>query len=243
MYRYSYSIVLLTLCLLLGSPTTAVAKTRIWPTGIQLGTDVFRPAYYYFYTKTGYQFELNGTIDFAHILLEGDFGWGRTRWQGRNKDLKFSSSYQSVGQYFRVGLNYNFAQDTPDKNLFFVGARYAMSFFKDALNSRVSYDSKGEIQNGPTISGRQDDVRAAWFEATTGFKVKLLAWLYMGCTVRYKFGLMLSNTPHYLPFDVLGWGFRDEEAFGINYYLTVRIPLTRSAPDEASNKASSKAQK
>ena len=231
MYRSIFSRLLL-LVLLAASPT-AWAQSRWWPTGIQIGTDIARPLYYQWYQKTGAQYECNVAIDFARVLLEGDYGWGQTTWAGRNKKTRLRSSYTSQGQYFRVGLNYNLVQDTPDKNVFFLGSRYAMSFFADELDSRISYDKKGAVPDGRLVQARQPHVQARWFEAVTGFKVKVWEWLYMECTVRYKFGLQLKNTPLHLPFDILGWGLHDETAFGVNYYLSVRIPLTRASKPSA----------
>lgn len=233
MYRFIFR-VFLVLCLLAASPC-AGAPIRFWPTGIQLGTDVFRPCYYYWYQKTGAQWELNSSLDFARVMVAGDFGWGTTNWQGHHTQQQLNSSYNSKGQYFRIGLNYNLLQDTPDKNAWFIGARYAMSFFEDELDSRIIYHDQGllEDQAQRSIKGSHPNVRAHWFEALSGFRVKIWAWIYMGCTVRYKFGLKVSNAPHYKPFDLLGWGFHGEDAFGINYYLSVRIPFVRNTSRNA----------
>lgn len=233
MYRFIFR-VFLVLLMLIANPCTG-APVRFWPTGIQLGFDVLRPGYYAWYQQTGAQWELNGAVDFARVMLEGDFGWGSTGWEGYNKLQQLNSSYNSRGRYFRVGLNYNLIQDTPDKNIWFLGVRYAMSFFRDALDSKIIYNDRGLMKDEEqrSIQGNHPNVRVRWFEALSGFKVKIWEWVYMGCTVRYKFLLHISNAPHYTPFDVLGWGLHSEEAFGINYYLSIRIPLARNTPRSA----------
>jgi len=231
MSRSSFSAVLV-LGLWLTS-SASWAHTRYWPTGVQVSTDVVRPFYYKLYQKTGFQYELNASVDFARVMLEGDYGWGSIHWQGKDKTTQIPSSYQSVGQYFRVGLNYNCLRDTPDRNAAFLGVRYAMGFFKDQLKSQVTYEGQYQdpktvaVENGRLIDAQQDDVRARWFEAVAGVKVRVWEVLYIGCTLRYKFLLSIDRATSYLPYDILGWGFHDDEAFGINYYVSLRIPFVR----------------
>ena len=75
------------------------------------------------------------------------------------------------------------------------------------------------------IEGQQSNVQARWFEAVAGIKVKVWTMLYMGCTLRYKFWLRIDRATAYQPYDILGWGLNDEEAFGVNYYVSLRVPL------------------
>ncbi len=226
MFRYIFSV---SLCLgLLVTGSSACAQARYWPTGIRLSMDVASLLYYKYYQKTGAQYELNASTDFANFMLEGDFGWGSIQWKGLDPTTSTHSAYTSDGQYFRIGLNYNLLQDTPDKNAAFLGVRYATSFFQDHLASKVSYNSAGKIQKGGLpIDEEQRDVRAHWYEAVAGVKVKVWKLLYVGSTVRYKFGLHIKGANAYVPYDVLGWGLHDEETFGVSYYLSLRIPFVR----------------
>jgi len=219
------------LCLgILVSSLPTWAKTRYWPTGVQLGMDVFRPFQYTYYERQGTPYELNTSIDFARCILEGDYGWGHIHWKGYNKKTRTPSSYTSDGQYFRVGLNYNLLQDTPHKNMAFLGFRYARNFFQDHLVSKVRHDSEGPIKNrNVPIDSKQHNVKARWFEAVAGVKVKVWKLLYAGGTIRYKFGLRIDQADSHVPYDVLGWGLNDqEEAFGFNLYLSLRIPFVRN---------------
>jgi hypothetical protein len=237
MLKYIFSALL---WLLMFSPASW-AKTRFLPTGIQLSTDVFRPLYYGFYEKTGVQWELNGAIDFARVMLEGDYGWGEIIHKGFNESVGVASGYANKGNYFRIGLNLRLNKDTPNKNIAFLGVRYAMSFFNDTLKSRVTYvynpDKEGSnkyqsvVEDGPSIDDQQNNVQARWFEAVSGIKVKVWKALYVGITVRYKFGLKVERANSYVPFEILGWGLNDEEAFGFNYYLSLRIPLVSDAQE------------
>jgi Domain of unknown function (DUF6048) len=231
-YRYIYS-VFLYLGLLLSS-VPIWAKTQYRPTGVQLGMDVCRPFYYKYYGQKGTQYELNTSIDFASFILEGDYGWGNINWEGYSTKKGTSSSYTSDGKYFRIGLHYNLLQNTPNKNMAFLGFRYARSFFKDHLISKVQYrysdvDDGLIKKEGPFINSNQNNVEARWFEAVVGVKVKVWKLLYVGSTIRYKFGLLLDHADAHIPYDVLGWGLNDaKEPFGFNLYLSLRIPFVHN---------------
>jgi hypothetical protein len=223
--RYISSILL---CLgMLVNSLPAWSKTRYRPAGIQLGIDALRPFQYKYYGRTGTPYELNASIDFARCILEGDYGRGYIRWEGYNAKTNTSSSYTSSGQYFRVGLNYNLLQDTPNKNIAFWGFRYARSFSQDHLVGKVSYDSDGPVKTQNVfIDSKQNNVQASWFEAVVGVKVKVWKLLYAGGTLRYKFGLCIDQSDSHVPYDMLGWGLNDqEEAFDLNLYLSLRIPF------------------
>ncbi|MCU0317904.1 MAG: DUF6048 family protein [Amoebophilaceae bacterium] len=227
MFRYICSVCLCLGILARSAPVWARASHR--PTGIHLGVDVFRPFQYKYYERKGTQYELNACTDFSSMMLEGDYGWGSICWEGYNPKADVLSSYTSSGQYFRVGLNYNFLPDTPNKNQAFLGLRYATSFFQDQLVSKVVYDSTGLIKGGGgrgPINSKQTNVRARWFEAVAGVKVRIWRLLYAGGTIRYKFVLRTDYAKSYVPYDVLGWGLNEQGAsFGVSYYLSLRIPL------------------
>ncbi len=230
MFRYICSILLSLGVLVNSAPTWA--KARYWPTGIQLGVDVLRPFHYKYYGRVGMQYEFNAFMDFASLILEGDYGWGDITWNGHNTETGIENFYTNKGQYFRVGLNYNLLKDTPDKSMAFLGFRYARSFFKDRLVSKVLYhhSEKGDSlmqHDGPTINSKQDHVKARWFEAVAGVRVKVWKLLYAGGTIRYKFSLRLDGNNAHVPYDILGWGLNNDASFGFNLYLSLRIPFVR----------------
>jgi len=226
---------------ILVSSSSTWAKTRYAPTGIQLSVDALRLfSYKYHDAHQGPQYELNASIDFASWLLEGDWGCSHSQWKGTSAKSKYTSN----GKYFRIGLNYNFLQDTPDKNMAFLGFRYAMSFFDDHLVSKILYhhDNAGNTviikTNDPIIDSKQTSVQARWFEMVAGIKVKVWKLLYVGSTLRYKFSLCLNGANSHVPYDVPGWGLNDEQGpFILNLYLSLRIPLVRNTlPSHISQK-------
>ena len=228
MFRYICSVLLCLGIFVRSSPTWA--KTSYRPTGIHLGMDVSRPFQYKYYGQKGTQYVLNASTNFAHIMLEGDYGGGRICWEGCNQETNIPPFYTSSGKYFRIGLNYNFLPDTPNKNWAFLGIRYATSFFQDRLISEVAYNSTGRIRNSGVvpINNSQHDVQARWLEVVAGVKVKMWKLLYVGGTICYKFGLRIDKARFYVPYDVLGWGLNKQRTtLGVNYYLSLQIPLSK----------------
>ncbi len=103
----------------------------------------------------------------------------------------------------------------------FLGFRYARNFFQDHLVSKVRHDSEGPIKNrNVPIDSKQHNVKARWFEAVAGVKVKVWKLLYAGGTLRYKFGLRIDQADSHVN--------DQEEAFGFNLYLSLRIPFVRN---------------
>lgn len=201
-FRYAVRIFLCWGMFSIASPTAA--GPNYWPKGVQLGMEFANPLYYKYYRKQiTQQYEFNASIDFARLLLEGDYGWGSSQWGIHDPTTNQVSSGMNDGTYFRVGLNYNMLPATPARNAAFLGMRYARSF--------SDYTST-----------------ASWYEVVAGVKIKVWKILYAGSTLRYKFGLAPDKhlrSPH-----LLGWGMYrkgDDEILGITYYIALRIPFER----------------
>ena len=212
-FRY---IVRIFLCWGLFSMASPVAaQSQYWPTGVQLGMEVSNPLYYKYYRKQiDEQYEFNASIDFARLLVEGDYGWGSGKRLVRNLQTKTNTVYSHKGKYFRVGLNYNMVPDTPDRNTAFLGLRYARNFFQ---NSR--HATSLAIPKHGTVS---------WYEVVAGVKIKVWTILYVGSTVRYKWDLSCNQT--WRPPYIGGWGAYsqgDESMLGLTYYVSLRIPFER----------------
>ena len=229
MFRYLISLLVLLWTLMLCSPSWAQASKYL-PTGLQVSTDLYRPLYYW-YRGTGLQYEFNGSIDFHRLMLEGDYGWGHIQRKGIYKQKNIRSSCKNEGQYFRIGLNYNFIRKSIDHNAAFLGIRCAMSHFQDHLKSTLQdeYWEKHEIRGWGDypINSPEDQLKARWFEIVAGTKVKVWEWIYIGCTARYKFGKKIRHVTSHVPFDITGWGLNEEDTFGLNCYISLRIPLQK----------------
>lgn len=224
----SINILLLVLCGSLAfaqTDTTAVtpadtAKSKWYiPTGVRIGTDALSIARTY-YSKSFKGWEVNGDVDFGRYYLSADYGyWARD--YASDKGI-----YDNSGNYFRVGVDVNFLLKDPEKNMFFIGARYGRATFSEHLVVEGIEDPVWGTLNEDL---QNVNINGHWFELTTGIKVKMLKWFWMGYTARFKFGLGTNETGRLVPADVPGYGRTDKESvWGFNYQLFFRIPVRKS---------------
>jgi hypothetical protein len=189
------------------------------PTGLRIGTDIISLAR----TRTQDNFhgwEVNGEIDFSRYSLAIDYGtWGRDL----NSD---SAAYANTGDYWRAGIDIDFLNNDPDRNVFFLGVRYGRSVFTESMNVMRFDPTWGLLSDNFYHS----NVNAWWLELTTGLRVKIWKIFWVGYTGRFKFALTTDASEEMLPHDIPGFGRTNKETtWGFNYYVMVRIPL-RKAP-------------
>lgn len=196
--------------------STVVKKPSYLPTGIRVGTDLIG----LIRSQTDDSFlgyEVNADVDFYRYYLAVEAG----HWE-RNF-LTDDEHYNNGGNYFRVGVDVNFLKKDPDNNMFFFGMRYGKS----------SYTENFTITNDPVwgpvgITYTNTNVTAGWGELTTGLRVKMFKFFWMGYTARYKFGLNMNEPSGFESHDVPGYGKTDNQAtWGFNYQLLFRIPIRK----------------
>lgn len=190
-------------------------KISYLPTGVRVGVDAISSIRSFADSKfSGY--ELNADVDFSRYYLAVEIG----RWE---RDLKTDlEKYTNQGNYFRVGVDVNFLKKDPEKNMFFIGGRYGHGKFSEEL----TITSEDDVWGTSTDSYRNTNVKANWFELTTGLKVRMFKFFWMGYTARYKFGLNTDEPRGFIPHDVPGYGKTyKENTWGFNYYIMFRIPL------------------
>ena len=207
-----------------------VKAWELYPTGLYIAVDVFRPFFSIWETQasncitTGKHYELNGAFNIHRVILEGDYGWGALY---RAYESDRGNTYCSTsGYYFRVGFNYNLLAHAIQKHIAFLGIRYGRGVFDFTLQSDRIHHGPWSMHSGLKSFRPPQAIAADWWELVGGCKFKLISLLYMGCTVRYKFGKKLYGEQHLRPFDILGWGLAEHKnCFGYNLYVTLRIPL------------------
>ena len=200
-----------------GTDTVRTAHDFV-PTGVRVGTDliaIVRSTY----DKTFAGWELNADVDFYRYYFAVDYGyWGRTY-------ASDTANYANDGTYFRIGADVNFLKNDPDRNMFFFGVRYGVGTFNETL-SVVAFDPTWGPLDG-TFNNTK--AHATWMELTTGLRVKIWKMIWLGYTVRLKFGLNTSNTPEMLPHDVPGYGRAEEDSYwGFNYQILIRLPVRKA---------------
>jgi len=186
------------------------------PTGIRFGTDVIS----LIRTQTDDSFsgyEVNADIDFYRYFLTVDVG----RWE-----REFSNEtelYANSGNYFRVGVDLNFLKKDPEKNMFFFGARYGQGTYSENLT--VFNDP---VWSPVNITYTNTGRKATWGELTTGLRVKMWNFFWLGYTARYKFGLNTNESGELVTYDVPGYGkTANQSTWGFNYQILFRIPIRK----------------
>ncbi len=201
-------------------------RNKFLPTGVRVGTDALALVRNT-YDETFKGWEVNADVDFYRYYLTVDYGsWGRTY-------IQESSSYSNNGNYFRIGADVNFLTKNADKNMFFLGMRYAHSSFSEDYAVIINdplWGSSNEV-----YANRK--VPANWFELTNGMRVRIWKMIWLGYTIRYKFALKMGDTPDLLPHDVPGYGLTNKNVYwGFNYQLLFRIPITKKQSQSISIK-------
>lgn len=192
-----------------------IAQKRFLPTGIRIGTDIIS------LVKTQRQadfsgWEVNGDVDFYRYLFSVDYGKWERSFAGD------SVSYNNGGRYWRVGVDANFLTKDPDRNVFFIGMRYARSRYSESM-SIIADDSIWGVMNRRYGN---DNLTARWYELTTGLKVKIWKIFWLGYTARFKFSLKKDENNEMLSHDIPGYGRTDKDTYwGFNYQVMLRIPL------------------
>lgn len=230
MMRIHFSILLfaLTFCLhgkilsQVARDTAAVEaiRNKYMPTGLRAGFDVVSLGQSRFQDNfNGWEFV--GDIDFNRYYFVLDYGsWGKTL----NSD---SASYANHGTYWRAGVDVNFLTKDPDRNMFFLGARYGRSVFTESMSVTRFDPVWGLLADNFFHS----DVTASWIELTAGLRVQVWKIFWLGYTGRFKFALSSDGTTEMLPHDVPGFGRTDKDTtWGFNYYLMIRLPIRRAPP-------------
>jgi hypothetical protein len=193
-------------------------KNSFIPTGIRIGFDAVT------WVKSIVQddfkgYEFNADIDFHRYFLTMDVG----HWERMFKSS--SDEYDSEGHYMRIGIDINFLKKDEEKNMFFFGTRYGWSTFSDRITLNVIDPVWGTQQ----VSFANNNIKAGWIELTTGLRVKMYKFFWMGYTARYKFGLNTKGDKILSPADIPGYGRTDKNStWGFNYQLLFRIPIKKS---------------
>jgi Domain of unknown function (DUF6048) len=192
-------------------------KDKYLPTGLRIGTDLITGIKGYRNT-TFNGWELNADVDFNRYYLAIDYG----RWaQGAHLP---NGWYDNDGKYFRLGVDVNLLKKDPDRNMFFMGLRYARSSFGDSVSYSFEANNYGVVQKNIV----NKNLTASWAEITSGLRVKLWKYFWMGYTIRLKFAPQVRGNQELQPFDIPGYGVFARKAYwGFNYQIFFKIPVRK----------------
>ena len=220
--KYIISILLLVVSFNLVAQEEDTVKVKLavkerkdfFPTGVRVGADLISIVRTQIEDDfSGYEF--NADIDFYRYYLNVEVG----RWE--RAYATDADTYSNSGNYMRVGIDVNFLKKDPEKNMFFIGARYGWGKYSETLSTTIV----DPVWSDETITFRNNDMKAGWGELTTGLRVRMFSFFWMGYTARYKFALNTSDGS-FESNDVPGYGKTFKEStWGFNYQLMFRIPV------------------
>ena len=195
------------------SLTLPTARNRFTPSGLRLGTDLIT----LIKSQAGNRFdgwEVNADVDFYRYYLTLDYGaWAK------NLSLK-NGNYQNDGNYWRLGVDVNFLLKDPDRNMFFMGIRYAGTTYNESLQYQYTDTNFGTVTQQLTNVDRT----AQWSELVTGLRVKVWKELWMGYTGRLKFSLSQKGPKAFDSYDIPGYGTLAKDVYwGFNYQVFWRF--------------------
>jgi hypothetical protein len=202
-----------------GQKADSVRSARKFiPTGVRIGYDLVSLARSRFVsTFSGSEFSVDTDIYRYYPTVE--IGNASRDYASDN-----GSTYENSGNYWRAGIDVNFMKKDPEKNMFFLGARYA----------RSGYSEKARIITTDKLWGDLDqqyenaDLTANWLEMTTGMRIRVWKVFWLGYTARFKFALNTDEGANLLTTDVPGYGATDRNTtWGFSYYAFFKIPVRR----------------
>lgn len=182
--------------------------------GLRIGLDVSSFGYRYLYPNNR-EHQISLDAGYKHFYLVTEYG----RAAITNNQPGFD--YEANGYFSRNGFDYNILKG---EDMIFVGSRYAFSRFTDRFDKVVLNDPYyGDYS--PFIGERK--IRASWFEAVGGVKVRVWGNLAIGFTGRYLLKIRATDgdfSAHRIP----GYGLATNPTnFRFDYYISYKIPVLK----------------
>lgn len=138
--------------------------------------------------------------------------------QARLTDYYGNNLYRGYGGFMRLGADYSVLKKYKGENHLLVGLRVATSlqgYGYPALTRTGDYWQSDKASYSRLFGAD------AWGEIVAGVQVHIYKGLNMGWFVRYKILMTRGKTLDGIvrPAYILGYGQRDDTAFGWNYYI------------------------
>lgn len=192
-------------------------REKFYPRAFRAGTDVLALASSGSSKFSGW--EVHGDVDFGRYYFAFDYGAS-----SRNETLVTGGNYHNVGTYWRAGVDINLLTKDPDRNMFFIGFRYARSAFSETVNIVSSDPYFGNL----SYQLVNPSVGVGWGELVTGLRIKVWKEFWMGYTARMKFAESVTGDDNIGTHDVPGFGVaRQGITWGFNYQLFWRIAFAK----------------
>ena len=187
--------------------------------GIRLGTDITRPFQSLWNKGDRYGGEVSADME----LLPNFFPVAEAGWEKFKMDQDYAT-YNSSGPYLRIGVNYNFlaAETKADKNIFYCGFRYGISFAEQTVDSYKISNYWGDM----TGSFPSQKYNSQWIELVLGIKGEVLKNFFLGWSIRGKINVVQKD------FDIPGVYFNpgygnaeNSMNFDFTYSISYNFPI------------------
>lgn len=185
--------------------------------GVSVGVDLAGIAMAQF-AKFG-QYEAQARFNFKQRYF-GVFeaGIGTSNYTNEHTD----QHYNVHAPYFRVGADYNLANNPLTGNRIFVGGRYAFSAFNYSIDGPAIQDYVYGDVVPYSLQGLHG--RNHWLEIVAGLEGRLWRFIHLGWTIRGKLRLAQKENIHGQPYYVPGFGDNsDSFCFGGTFSLSFDI--------------------
>lgn len=205
------------LLLLFALAQNSVGQSKYFPSALRVGTDVAAIGQSLL-TSNKSRYEINADIDIHKYFLAVDIGRASTTYNEN------ASTYNTEGQYFRIGPDVNFLNGEEGNSVIFIGLRYAKSYFSERLEYTID-DSLLGLINKRSVNGA---INARWFELTAGMKVQVWQQFFIGYTFRLKFAGKVNGVQSFPTYEVPGYGRMENNSnFSAAYHVFYRIPFRK----------------
>lgn len=155
------------------------------------------------------QYEAAARVNFKNRFFPiFEMGWGLSDHTDDGTDLH----YKTNAPYFRIGCDYNLANDASSGNRIFAGVRYAFSSFSFDVDGPAITDPVWGTQTPFHFTGM--DSGAHWGEVVFGLEAKVWGILHLGWSVRYRLKFHVKETPVGKPWYIPGYGKSEGHSLG-----------------------------
>lgn len=186
---------------------------------IRPGIDLSRMALPFIkdYPLYGFEASIDAEYKFKYFPI-AEFGWNKA------SDDRPDYQYQSEGYYARIGMNYNMLnyKHRLDRNLFFVGGRFAYSWYHHQFDNVIIENEWGTLNT----SLPNTELKAFWIEAVLGLKGEIAKNLFLGYTIRVKVMASRNEFSNFTPYIIPGFGEGDKTTtMGMSITMSYALPL------------------
>ena len=137
-----------------------------------------------------------------------EMGWGISDHTDETTNLHFKTN----APYFRIGCDYNFANDRLSGNRILGGVRYAFTSFGYDVDGPDIIDPNWGTVTPFSFHGLNGKVH--WLEFVFGLDAKVWKIFHLGWTFRYRLRLSNKSSAIGEPWYVPGYGKNDSHALG-----------------------------